>query len=480
MKQSKLIQLLSQLRPREIEQFDELLQTSFFSTKTETDQLWAYLKPRCGKWSKLDQELDKDKIQRSLFGDQASSNKSLRNTMSELTRHLEFFLIMGLLKQESLPRKKLTIKALERRKLYEQFALATQNLIRWHPEAGLRSSSYHLDLMDLHHHYFFHPSTEKQDPKIDDIQRAMGHLDAFFVLRKLRYCCELLNRHYILGEEYQIELLDEVQALATKQLSEETPLVYIYLDLIQIFLHGYSDQNYQRIKERLIHSTLRDDEQQTVLYYLININTRQINQVGSPEVIREGLELYQIGIDREILVRNKEITYVTYLNVANKGSVIGEFEWTRDFIEKYRKFLPKAWQKDAYKAALATYHFHRGEYEEVPSIMSDLKFPPTTYTLMLRCVLLRSLYELAMLNQSYQSLFDAELENLYRYLKYHEYMREEAKAAYERFRRFTNKLAGIRRKGPIDEQRRADLHQQLREQYPIAVPRWLHQKIDEL
>ncbi len=480
MKQSKLIQLLNSLRPREVEQFDELLHTSFFTTKPETDRLWAYLKPLHGKLLKLDQELEKEKIQEELFPQKANASKNLRIYMSELTKHLEFFLTMGHLKQETLLRKKLTIKALEQRKLYEQFTQAIQALIKKHPEDGLPSSSYHLDLMDLHHSYFFHPSTDKQHPEADNMQQAMQHLDAFYLLRKLRYSCELLNRKFILGQDCDIKLLNEVRHIATSTLADQTPLVQIYLDLIQLFVDGFSPEHYQRAKQLLLHSALRIDEQQTIFYYLINIITRQINKEGNKEMIRRGLELYRIGIDRKILVRNKEITYVTYLNIASKGAAVGEYEWTLNFIEQYRKFLPNNWQKDGYQAAMALYYFYRGEHEEVPLIMSDLKFPQTSYTLMMRCVLLRSYYELAIINQSYQSLFDAELENFYRYLKYHEYMREEVKEAYERFRRFTNKLAGLRTKGKIGATAKQKLHQQLQEQQPIAAPLWLREKIDEL
>ncbi len=251
MKQSKLIRILSTLRPKEIEQFQEILHTSYFSTKPETLQLWNYLYPiRLN--SKHDiADLNKAVVLKKVFAKNKNADKALRVCMSELTIHLEFFLVMTVVKKKPLLRKKLTIKALEKRMLYEQFSQAIEQLVKQHPEKKMKTSRYHLDLMHLHHDYFFHPNTSRTEED-HSIQNAMDNLDAFYILRKLRYSCELLNRHLVLANSYHIQLLEEVRQTALSSLAGQAPLCKIYLELIEIFIGGYDKIRYQKIKNDLL------------------------------------------------------------------------------------------------------------------------------------------------------------------------------------------------------------------------------------
>ena len=147
------------------------------------------------------------------------------------------------------------------------------------------------------------------------------------------------------------------------------------------------------------------NEMRDIYLLAINYCIKKLNN-GQTEFIEEALDLYKVGLEKEILFENGNLSRFTYNNALSLGLMSQQFEWSRDFLETYQKFLPAKKRKNIYLYNLTIYHFQKQEYHKVMDLLHQVQFRDVLYNLNARRMLLRSYFEMEEID-ALESLLDS-------------------------------------------------------------------------
>ena len=129
--------------------------------------------------------------------------------------------------------------------------------------------------------------------------------------------------------------------------------------------------------------------------YLLAINhcIFKMNK-GSDQFLREGFELYQSGLQNELLLENGFLSPFTYKNVAIIGLKLKEFAWVENYLEQYKKYLRPDTRDNIYTYNLAHYYFRTDNFSEAMKLLQQTDFEDILHNLDARRMLLRMYFEL--------------------------------------------------------------------------------------
>ncbi|MEL6865215.1 MAG: hypothetical protein AAFP19_12385 [Bacteroidota bacterium] len=482
MQQSKLVRLLKSLQEKEFKQLGKFLQSPFFNTRQELVRLYDYLVEH-QTYPQFDQDImDRERVFAHLYPDDKSfKSKKFRDTLSDLSLLVEEYIIQLELKYQNLPRQKLLIQALGRRNVYAYFVRYTNSLITSLKEKPIRDMHYYKDMLFLNQELFYHPNTPKLKPAVESIEAAMENLDNFYAMAKLRFGCELLNRQNTLSEETPILLFDAVQRMTEAKLVVDNPIFNIYLLIIRLRMEDHEEAVYQALKQLTFEhlDRIRDEEQRIILHYLLNHVQHLINN-GYPEYLKESLELYQLGFQYKILIKNDRITYATFTNIAVIASALKELDWLHHFIAHYQPYLDATIRDEAIRISKAYFHFNKGEFQQVTDYLRDCSPLNRLQNCRVRSLTIRALYELYQQEESWQELLLSRIESFDQFLKRERELARQRIMAYKTFISFTRKLISYRNKGNRSTIHKTKLREQLDAKENIIVKIWFVEKIDEL
>jgi hypothetical protein len=188
------------------------------------------------------------------------------------------------------------------------------------------------------------------------------------------------------------------------------------------------------------------------------------------------------ALEHKVLGRNSSFSFTTFISIAMVGSIIGEFDYTKKFIEKYQHLLDASIRDDIKNYTLAYLAFFSKNYEEVSPLILQVKFSGHIGNkLNAKSLVIRSYYELLERDgREWLSLLRSHLRSFERYLNrtkgippfYHTLFTNFSVVAKKLIIRKTN----LNRTAAHQE----ELRQMLSELAPVALEEWLNEKIESL
>jgi len=175
-------------------------------------------------------------------------------------------------------------------------------------------------------------------------------------------------------------------------------------------------------------------ESHDLYHFCYNFCIRQINQ-GLAEYQWELFELYQQGLDSRVLFKSGLLHEWDFKNVVTLGCGLKQFEWTENFIETYKEYLPELSRENAYKYNLAMLHFSKADYDKALQELLHVQFTDVNYHLSTNFLLLRTYYAL----KDTEALLSL-IETLRIYIMRTKKLTTEKKRSYTNFLRFARKL----------------------------------------
>lgn len=221
-------------------------------------------------------------------------------------------------------------------------------------------------------------------------------LDAFYLSKKLRWVCEMLNRSRIVNTQYQYHLLDEIKVILAKD----------YPHLQKVFIKAYF----------LVYKTLTESDNIDHFHSLIQILDENLGAIPKAEAIslyryaqnycigkiNKGetafmLELYNIYkklLDNEFLYEKGILAHPHFKNIITLGLRLKDFDWVLHFIESNKQYLQKDIRENAYHFNLATYYYEASDFDKVVDLLNRVKFNDVYYEISSKYILLKVYYDL--------------------------------------------------------------------------------------
>jgi hypothetical protein len=300
------------------------------------------------------------------------------------------------------------IKAYQERDLSKYFKQETEKANHQLTNKSLiRNEDYYrtkYELNELSYQY----TLENENRNIDtELQSLVDNLDVFYLSKKLKYSCEIINRMNILKVVYDINLLNNLLDYIKAHNVKDVPSIMIYYRVLTTLQDPKEEKNYFVLKQLIIEhlSKFKKDEQYDLYGYLQNYCIKQINS-GNNNYLNRLFENYNDMLIRDVVIKNNLIAQFDFKNIVTVALRVEEYNWTEKFITKYQYFLAKEHKVNAVNYNLARLYFYQKKYKIGLKQLLSVEFTDIYYSLDSRALLLKTYYEMDDL-ESASSLINA-------------------------------------------------------------------------
>lgn len=210
-------------------------------------------------------------------------------------------------------------------------------------------------------------------PKERGYPELLASLEANYVTQKLRLLCAIANDNKIF--EAPSPDLSIASSLPPYR-NTWPPLTRMYYGAYQL-LTGEEDASSKAtlrklLEEQEVHSPTFPKEDMMDLYgYLLNALTRKVNQ-GNPTALQELSALYDLLIDKDILLENGHIASEHFKNVITVKLKTGEVAAARRVFDRLAGKINNDPDRNAYRYNHARLLFAEEQFEEAARELEDL------------------------------------------------------------------------------------------------------------
>ncbi len=224
----------------------------------------------------------------------------------------------------------------------------------------------------------------------EQFTRKQKYLDHFYFLEKIYESCEGLTLSRIAKADYPNTHIDALLPIIKKEAEENIDLkVYVCL---------YQTINFDIPFEQGLHEiqTLESKVQiiaiSEVYNLLQNFCIYQINQ-GDNQFLKHAFTIYEAQLDKGLLLVENVLPEGHYKNIVTIALRVMEFDWTLDFIHRYKEQLADSIKYNAFNLNLANYYFAIGQYEQAKELLLKVDLKDIRYALAVRALQVRTYYE---------------------------------------------------------------------------------------
>lgn len=471
MQKSKLILLLQTLTAWERRGFDAYVRADYFNPNESVGRLWAHLQAFAPEFD--DPALEMESVWRALFPEAHYDEAKMRYLLTDLTRLAEGFLAHREWIEDSLASTRYLLKAYHKRGLNKAFAEKSRRQAQALAEVENRNHHNAVDKLQYMEQRYLAIRGSSSDRKAEDpVADVMHALDELFVLKKLRYSCELINQSNVLNKHFDFFLTEELVGYMREHPGFGGPLARLYFQAL-LTLQDPEGGHYPQLKQMLAAAIPHTDAGDLHDLYICALNhcIKQYN-LGKQAYARELFELYRVLIENKIIFVRETLPMQHFKNAVTMGVRTGEFDWTAEFIHSHKAFLPEDEAENAFTYNMAYLEEARGNYHQVKKLLLEVDFSTVFYQLGSRTLLLRTYYEL----EEFEPLLYL-IESFRMYIKRENSLSEYQRRLYLNLIRIVKLLARYRLGERI---RLPDIQKELDQRPDTAAREWLNEKLNAL
>ena len=232
--------------------------------------------------------------------------------------------------------------------------------------------------------------------KADDSLRQKLHaLDVYYLTLKLKESCEALNQQFVLNVQPNLYLMPAIEQLMENPEApfREFPELRLYFCIYQSLKHPNED-TYAEMEQSLgeVAPLLIPSEARAAYKYAQNFCIRRINR-GEQDWQHRLLRLYQKLLSSEIMLEQGVLAHSDFKNIVTLALRLGEFEWTKSFMDTYGRAIDKAHRSNALGYAEALFWAETGQRRKAIRKLNEVRFSDVFYDLSARHLLARTYWE---------------------------------------------------------------------------------------
>jgi hypothetical protein len=212
-------------------------------------------------------------------------------------------------------------------------------------------------------------------------------------------------------------------------------------------------------------------EAKDMYVFALNYCIRKLNS-GQLSYLNELFVLYKALIEREIIFEDGKLAPSDFKNIVTTGLRSGQLDWTEQFIQIYKDYLPAEHRQNTYIYNLAFLHYYRKEFSKALKLLQTAEFTDVFYQLDAKALLLRTYYELDE-TEPFLNLADAFTN----YLKRNKQISDYQRTVYLNFVKYAKKLMLLRTGSRLSLEA---VRNELQELKQAASLQWLQEKAAEI
>lgn len=469
MQKSKLFVLLSGLCQGDIHWLQKFLVSPFYNTNEELIYLFRYIKKYYPDLTHP--KLNKEKIFQELYNGAPFDGQKMRKLMHGLALLVEEFMVAMQLRNKPFEKKKLLVESLGERNVYDLFEKGTREMIASLEASGHIDTKSSKGIHDLSFGYYSHIQTKRQNQNIDVLKKASRHLNLFYLLQNQQLEYAFKNHEKLFKDK-----IDTVSLKQTKAMLSDEPVFQLYEKITKIVFRPYHETDYSTI-ESLFKTEIEKigkKDQLLIIRILLNHLSDQINK-GEEGFQAKMLALYKFGLKRKLLIENDQISDGSFINICTVAIFEKAFDWAETFIEEYKKYLPKQIQKDATNLSLGFLYYHKKEYNKTLDYILTHTFSKPLLILQAKIILLRTYFELYLLDESYFDLVIAQTYSFEKFIRRNRLISKTKKERFINFVLFIRRIVNAHGQKELSK----SIYQKIKSTESVLLKFWLLEKLKE-
>jgi hypothetical protein len=408
MNNSTLIQLFKSLDKADRRQLRKVVNSPYFNQREDVTALFEYIDKHIDGGAP---KLMKEKVFAAIYNKQKFEVDRFYHTMSILNQIILKYLAVSEFEKQTPQYNQLLNQSLRQRgveKIYEKTLTDAKNHLEQQP---LRNARYHHNSFLLRYEQFDSQQQLHRDATFE-LQEMTYDFHFYCIAEVLRLAPALLSHQAISKKEYQQPLLDAVIEIAEQHL--DIPAIatqYYALQTLRgsksITRANESSNNiaengtdteglfFQKLKNEITtnQKLFPESELRDLIMVAINYCIRRQNR-GELEYVREALDLFQLGLSDGVLFENGVLSPYTYKNVLMLALKINDYDWAKQFLNDYEKFLPEKERENLFKYNYAIYSFRKKDYDKAIQLLQEVNLKEVLFNLDARRMLARIYYDL--------------------------------------------------------------------------------------
>lgn len=389
MKDFPLYQALKKLSKGETEQFAHFVACPAFNTNPRLVKFIQYLKDKHPHYI-----VDQKELYRHLYSDNTLNIQQLRDNRSLIFRLLKRFL---------------AIQEMEKHQKAQDIYVLTQfrerqlpSLFQSHSKSIAKRGKTPLDDQKLLINHLISEEEEKFSMSgllrlnKDHLQQMMDDLDVFYISKKLKWTCEMLNRSGIVNSNYQVHLFEEVlQIIKEDKEHLQNPLIALYHSVYLTLTKPEEEQHYFDFKKLLdeSHEQLGKEDAVSLYRYAQNYCIRRLNE-GKSHYMDFVFDIYKSLLTKGLLIDKGTLPHPHYKNMVTLGLRLKKYDWTYHFIQEHQHNLETNIRSNAYHFNLATFYYETQKFDEVIALLNNVEFSDVYYEISSKYILMKVYYDL--------------------------------------------------------------------------------------
>jgi len=484
MQDSKLLEILRTLTPKEWKDFEKFVNSPYFSSGRDVSGLYNLLKKYYPNFTS--ENLNKEKVFISLFGKEKHNEKKLKNIASDLTKIAEQFLVFERLASNEINFDE-TLARVYKNKKNDRLFLRTLNLL----EKRLSLQQFQSDRCfseeeryeRLMEEYFI--GINKFDKSVPKRVKYTEYFTLTFLVSFLRKQRDkiVIKKYYnleltspLIESVYESIDFDKMLKLLKEKKSEWLWFVEIYYYVMKSIQNVNDEKMFEKLQTLFYENIEKFSRKEQ--YFMFNdliawIHTKD-DEHGTFSSKQEFEVFKKMLIHKAYSPAEEEfLSVLLYRNIVNMSLNLGEFEWFENFIDEYTPMLKLEFRDNMKNLAMARYFFEQKKFEDALESLGKIPYDVFIYKIDIKNLLLRIYYELDLTESGFSMV------NAYRnFLSSSEEISETFKKHQSNFLFYYNKL--LKAKADNDFKDAGFFANEIDKKDNIAEKNWLLEKANEL
>lgn len=469
MHKSKPLSILRTLSTWERKNLEEYLHSPFFNKNQRIIDFWDLIKPYAPGFDQED--LAMERVFGAMFPGEDYDHQKLRYLMTDFTRLCEGFLAYKVWEADPIDHGLYLQRAYQEREIVKPFLEKKRKLFQQIDKLDGRSHLIYNDKFRYAEmsYYGEYELAIGKNPA-DHISEVMNALDELFLVKKLRYSCELINQSNVLNKHYEFFLTQELMDHMAAHPDFGSDLARLYYQALLTLQEDSEEAHFFTLKQMLYKAlgNIDLDDLSDLYTCALNYSIKQLN-TGNQKFVRESFELYKVLMENRIIFVKGELPLQHFKNMIALGVREKEYEWTEAFINDFKQFLPPDEAENAFTYNMAYLQEAKGNYGQVKRLLRTVEYPDVFYQLGSRAILIRTYYEL----EDYESL-SYLLDSFRMYLRRNKALSDYQRKLYLNLDRIMRALVRYQQGARITAKEIAAL---LEKHPDVAARHWLKEKV---
>lgn len=473
MKNNKLIHFLRLLPQKDLQKFDKYIHSPFFNEREAVRRLYKTLEK---EFTKKNSEFDPEEIYRSVYGDRAFNEASLKTCMSQLFSLLRDYLAYSKFKEKETLQNRLVIEKLNDLEENKYFKQLYRKSISELEKTNLDLAYTYHERMLMEEEYNLFLKRQVKRSKMLEEQSPVQFLTFSFLAKTLRYKLNEIN----IQSSFRVPEESDLSAYAIKYIQrnlEQMPLgIQIYIGFYEAFLDPMNLHLFEQAKELLSTSVEKISRLEVQELYIgaLNFCARHIND-GDEIFLRPIYDIYQEMLQLGILQQKGKISPFHCKNIVSIALRLGEFQWTSRFLDEWQNKVSGHNPQTTINYNQGLLKFYQASFHEAAQYFNKVLAgkPDVFYGLNARGFLLKIYYEISDIRS-----LESQAHSYRMYIHRTKQLSDHKRNQYIEFINHLNRLINA---PSLDQKRLQKLRSDIvLKPFPGMGTSWLLEKIDEL